>query len=230
MASFSCKAMAVIRSRPSTSSPRSRPTTRRRRSRAELVLGSGARGPGRARAAAAAGPTLCRAPPTPGALPPALRALAAAADLRPRARREADDMTSAAIVSSEGGHADLDAVMAVMDDSFDPAFRRGLDRAAMRRPAADARRLADARARRRGRARLRSGACRRWRGRVAAARGPRRRSAPGHRPDPARATSSDAAERAAPSRLHLEVREGNHALSLYERAGFGLVGRRRELL
>jgi ribosomal-protein-alanine N-acetyltransferase len=30
------------------------------------------------------------------------------------------------------------------------------------------------------------------------------------------------------SRLHLEVREGNHALSLYERAGFGLVGRRRD--
>ena len=29
------------------------------------------------------------------------------------------------------------------------------------------------------------------------------------------------------TRLHLEVREGNHALSLYERAGFGLVGRRR---
>ena len=28
-------------------------------------------------------------------------------------------------------------------------------------------------------------------------------------------------------RLHLEVREGNHALSLYERAGFALVGRRR---
>ena len=29
-------------------------------------------------------------------------------------------------------------------------------------------------------------------------------------------------------RLHLEVREGNHALSLYEQAGFGLVGRRRD--
>ena len=28
-------------------------------------------------------------------------------------------------------------------------------------------------------------------------------------------------------RLHLEVREGNHALSLYERAGFALIGRRR---
>jgi ribosomal-protein-alanine N-acetyltransferase len=29
-------------------------------------------------------------------------------------------------------------------------------------------------------------------------------------------------------RLHLEVREGNHALSLYEQAGFELVGRRRD--
>lgn len=30
------------------------------------------------------------------------------------------------------------------------------------------------------------------------------------------------------ARLHLEVREGNHALSLYEQAGFELVGRRRD--
>lgn len=29
-------------------------------------------------------------------------------------------------------------------------------------------------------------------------------------------------------RLHLEVREGNHALRLYERAGFNLAGRRRD--
>jgi ribosomal-protein-alanine N-acetyltransferase len=29
-------------------------------------------------------------------------------------------------------------------------------------------------------------------------------------------------------RLHLEVREGNHAFSLYEHAGFGLAGRRRD--
>ncbi|HET9427316.1 MAG TPA: GNAT family N-acetyltransferase [Allosphingosinicella sp.] len=29
------------------------------------------------------------------------------------------------------------------------------------------------------------------------------------------------------SRLHLEVREGNHAVTLYEQAGFSLVGRRR---
>ena len=30
------------------------------------------------------------------------------------------------------------------------------------------------------------------------------------------------------TRFHLEVREGNHALNLYEQAGFGLVGRRRD--
>ncbi len=29
-------------------------------------------------------------------------------------------------------------------------------------------------------------------------------------------------------RLHLEVRDGNDAIALYERAGFGLVGRRRD--
>jgi ribosomal-protein-alanine N-acetyltransferase len=38
--------------------------------------------------------------------------------------------------------------------------------------------------------------------------------------------SSDAKARGA-RRLHLEVREGNHALSLYEKAAFALVGRRR---
>ena len=38
--------------------------------------------------------------------------------------------------------------------------------------------------------------------------------------------SKDAASRGA-GRLHLEVREGNHALSLYERSGFTLIGRRR---
>jgi ribosomal-protein-alanine N-acetyltransferase len=37
----------------------------------------------------------------------------------------------------------------------------------------------------------------------------------------------EAAARGA-TRLHLEVREGNHALRLYEQAGFGLVGRRRD--
>lgn len=37
---------------------------------------------------------------------------------------------------------------------------------------------------------------------------------------------ADAGRRGA-GRLHLEVREGNHAVNLYERSGFALVGRRR---
>ena len=55
-------------------------------------------------------------------------------------------MTGAPIILSEGGHADLKAVMAVMDDSFDPRFGEAWTMA-MRRPAAHARRLAEARAR-----------------------------------------------------------------------------------
>ena len=38
--------------------------------------------------------------------------------------------------------------------------------------------------------------------------------------------TADAKKRGA-TRLHLEVREGNHAVKLYENAGFALVGRRR---
>ena len=38
----------------------------------------------------------------------------------------------------------------------------------------------------------------------------------------------DAAVARGATRLHLEVREGNHALRLYEQGGFGLVGRRRD--
>jgi [ribosomal protein S18]-alanine N-acetyltransferase len=34
------------------------------------------------------------------------------------------------------------------------------------------------------------------------------------------------ARRRGAARLHLEVREGNHAVNLYREAGFGLVGRR----
>jgi [ribosomal protein S18]-alanine N-acetyltransferase len=38
--------------------------------------------------------------------------------------------------------------------------------------------------------------------------------------------TADAKKRGA-ERLHLEVREGNHAVKLYEESGFALVGRRR---
>lgn len=34
------------------------------------------------------------------------------------------------------------------------------------------------------------------------------------------------ARRRGAARLHLEVREGNHAVKLYEKAGYGLIGRR----
>lgn len=34
------------------------------------------------------------------------------------------------------------------------------------------------------------------------------------------------ASRRGATRLHLEVREGNHAVKLYEKAGYGLIGRR----
>ena len=37
---------------------------------------------------------------------------------------------------------------------------------------------------------------------------------------------SEAAVERGAERLHLEVREGNHAVNLYERAGFSLIGRR----
>ena len=49
-----------------------------------------------------------------------------------------------------------------------------------------------------------------------------RPSGPRHRQDAARRASPTPRRRAAQSALHLEVREGNHALSLYERAGFRL--------
>ncbi len=188
---------------------------------AELVLGSGAealvaaRGRGRWRA------TLCPAPPTPRLLPRGAARPAAPADLRPRARREADDMTDAAITLREGGLADLDAVMAVMDDSFDPRFGEAwtasqcagllpmpgvwltlahengtvVGFALARAVAGEAELLLLA---------VRRGRQRRGVGSMLLERFRQRREGRGA------------------ARLHLEVREGNHALSLYERAGFSL--------
>jgi len=135
-------------------------------------------------------------------------------------------MSQSAISLAAAGLADLDEVMAVMDDSFDPRFgeawtasqcagllpmpgvwltlARDRDRAvgfALARAIADEAELLllAVRATVQGR-----GTGRRLLDHFeAAARG---RGA---------------------ARLHLEVREGNHAFSLYERAGFALVGRRR---
>ena len=125
-----------------------------------------------------------------------------------------------------GGIADLDAVMTVMDDSFDPRFGEAWTASqcagllpmpgvwmtiAREQGAAVGFGLARAVA---GEAELLLLAVRRDAqgkgiGKMLLER-----------------FAEDAAGRGA-TRLHLEVREGNHALSLYERAGYTLVGRRR---
>ncbi len=136
-------------------------------------------------------------------------------------------MTRAPVILSPGGDADLRDVMAVMDDSFDPRFGEAWTMAqcagllpmpgvwltlaredeavlgfALARLAADEAELLLL---------------------AVKAAGQRRgigRSLLDHFEEVATARGA--------VRLHLEVREGNHALSLYERAGFGLVGRRRD--
>ena len=135
-------------------------------------------------------------------------------------------MSASPILFAEGGPADLDAVMAVMDDSFDPRFGEAWTRSqcagllpmpgvwlslARDREAVVGFALGRAVA---GEAELlllavRSTVQRRGIGETLLGR-----------------FEADARGRGA-TRLHLEVREGNHAFSLYERAGFALVGRRR---
>ena len=135
-------------------------------------------------------------------------------------------MSTHAAMLAEGGLTDLDAVMAVMDESFDPRFGEAWTASqcagllplpgvwltlaregetivgfALARAVADEAELLllAVRAQRQGRGigqALLDGFAA-----AAAGRGARR--------------------------LHLEVREGNHALGLYERAGFALAGRRR---
>lgn len=137
-------------------------------------------------------------------------------------------MSGAAATLADAGLADLDAVMAVMDDSFDPRFGEawtagqcagllpmpGVWLTLARDPAGSAAigfALARAVA---GEAELLLLAVRttvqgRGIGQLLLDR-----------------FEGEASARGA-SRLHLEVREGNHALRLYERAGYTLVGRRR---
>ena len=134
-------------------------------------------------------------------------------------------MNSSAITLYEGGLADLDAVMRVMDESFDPRFGEAWTASqcagllpmpgvwltlaweqdevvgfALSRSVA-------------GEAELLLLAVRK----KAQGRGVGRRLLD----EFARAAASRGAER-----LHLEVREGNHAIRMYERAGFTLAGRR----
>jgi ribosomal-protein-alanine N-acetyltransferase len=135
-------------------------------------------------------------------------------------------MSPPAIAFHAGGIADLDDVMTVMEDSFDPRFgeawtasqcagllpmpgvwliiaREGetaIGFALGRAVAGEAELLLLA---------VRSGAQGRGVGKMLLDR-----------------FTEEARGRGA-MRLHLEVREGNHALSLYERADFTLIGRRR---
>ncbi len=138
---------------------------------------------------------------------------------------EADGVTDA-VVTEPGGPADLDAVMAVMNDSFDPCFGEAwtapqcagllpmpgvwltLARArgevvgfALARVVGSEAELLLLAVRRRDQG-----------------RGIGKRLLDGF--------TAEAAARGA-TRVHLEVREGNHAVNLYIRAGFTRVGRRR---
>jgi [ribosomal protein S18]-alanine N-acetyltransferase len=136
-------------------------------------------------------------------------------------------VTGAPVILSPGDHADLREVMAVMDDSFDPRFGEAWTMAqcagllplpgvwltlarrdedvlgfALARLVADEAELLLLAVKTAGQ--------RRGVGRILIE----------HFEDEAMARGAN--------RLHLEVREGNHALSLYERVGFSLVGRRRD--
>jgi ribosomal-protein-alanine N-acetyltransferase len=136
-------------------------------------------------------------------------------------------MTERPVILSQGGHADLRDVMAVMDDSFDPRFGEAWTTAqcagllplpgvwltlardgeavlgfSLARLVADEAELLLLAVKTAGQ--------RRGIGRILLE----------HFEDEAVARGA--------AKLHLEVREGNHALSLYERAGFGLMGRRRD--
>jgi ribosomal-protein-alanine N-acetyltransferase len=135
-------------------------------------------------------------------------------------------MSGPEIALAPGTIADLDAVMAVMDTSFDPRFGEAWTGAqcagllpmpgvwlTLAREDGEAVGFALARAAG-GEAELlllavRAGEQRRGIGTLLL-----------------ESFEVEAAARGA-AQVHLEVREGNHAFSLYERAGFALVGRRR---
>ena len=135
-------------------------------------------------------------------------------------------MTASGVTLCDGALADLDGVMAVMEDSFDPGFGEAWTASqcagmlpltgvwltlARAGPAVVGFALARATG---DEAELLLLAVRRDRQGQGIGRQLIERFA------------SSAHSRGA-VRLHLEVREGNHALNLYEQAGFRLVGRRR---
>jgi len=135
-------------------------------------------------------------------------------------------LSARAIVLSEGGLTDLDGVMTVMEDSFDPRFGEAWTASqcagllpipgvwlTLARDGDSVVGFALARAVA-GEAELL----------LLAVRNGRQRAGIGNLLLDGFASAASA--RGA-TRLHLEVREGNHALALYERAGFSLAGRRR---
>jgi ribosomal-protein-alanine N-acetyltransferase len=135
-------------------------------------------------------------------------------------------MNGPAITLGEGGPADLGAVMAIMDASFDPRFGEAWTQSQcaglLPMPGVW---LTIARS---GEAALGFALARALAGEaellLLAVRGDAQRRGVGQ------LLLDDfeaAAQARGAARLHLEVREGNHAFSLYERAGFALVGRRR---
>ena len=135
-------------------------------------------------------------------------------------------MSGTEIILSDGDFADLDAVMAVMEESFDPRFGEAwtASQCAGLLPMSG---VWLTLARRQGEAvgfalsrivgdeaellllAVRRAAQRRGVGKLLLAR-----------------FEADAKNRGA-NRLHLEVRDGNHAVSLYDKSGFALVGRRK---
>ena len=135
-------------------------------------------------------------------------------------------MSADAITLGPGGIADLDAVMNVMDDSFDPRFGEAwtASQCAGLLPMPGVWLILA----REGEAVIGFALSRAVAGEAELLLLAVRRTAQGRGigkmlldrfADEARARGA--------TRLHLEVREGNHALSLYERAAFTLVGRRR---
>ena len=135
-------------------------------------------------------------------------------------------MSAPAILLGPGGIADLDAVMNVMDDSFDPRFGEAwtASQCAGLLPMPGVWLILA----REGEAVIGFALSRAVAGEAELLLLAVRRTAQGRGigkmlldrfADEARARGA--------TRLHLEVREGNHALSLYERAAFTLVGRRR---
>lgn len=135
-------------------------------------------------------------------------------------------MTDGRIVVVEGGLADLDDLMAVMDESFEPCFGEAwtAPQCAGLLPLPG---VWVALARRGGEA-LGFAMARRVAGEAELLLLAVRRTA--QRKGVGRLLLDDfmsSASKAGADRLHLEVRDGNPAINLYQHAGFTVVGRRR---